>query len=88
MQPPFEFDPAKDAANRLKHGLSLADFSGFDSLPVIIPDVRRDYGERRDWAVGRIDGRGHILTFTRRGDIMRLISLRRAHEKEMKRYGR
>ena len=28
---PFEFDPAKDAANIAKHGLSLGEFDGFDA---------------------------------------------------------
>lgn len=66
-----EFDPAKDASNRAKHGLSLADFTGFDADPVIAVDDRRDYGEVRLRAFGRVDGEPRCLVFTLRGDAMR-----------------
>lgn len=82
-----EFDPAKDASNIARHGLSLADFAGFDAEPTVLVDDRKDYGEVRYRAFGRIDGRGHCLVFTYRGNDMRLISFRPAHEKEMKRHG-
>lgn len=80
------FNPAKDAANLDKHGLSLADFSGFDAEPTVIVDDRFDYGETRFRAFGRIDGRAHCLVYTIVDDNLRLISFRRAHEKEMRRY--
>jgi uncharacterized DUF497 family protein len=82
-----EWDEAKNAANRAKHGLDFADFVGFDSPPRVIADDRKRYGEPRFRAFGRIDGLGHCLAFTLRGTTMRLIRLRRAHEKEMRRYG-
>jgi uncharacterized DUF497 family protein len=81
-----EFDPTKDARNIAAHGLSLADFDGFDEEPVVVEDIRADYGERRLRAFGRIAGKGHCLVFTVRGGRMRLISFRRAHDKEMRRY--
>lgn len=84
----FEFDEQKNDENIGKHGISLASFSGFDSEPLVLVDDRRDYGETRYRALGRIDDEGHCLVFTLRGSTMRLISLRRAHAKEMKRYGR
>lgn len=84
----IEFDPAKNAANIAKHGLSLADFSGFDETPWIVVDDRKDYGETRYLGIGRIDGSGHCIVFTLRGRTMRLISFRRARDKEMRRYGR
>lgn len=83
---PVEFDPAKDAANMAKHGLSLADFGGFDADPAVIADDRYDYGETRLLAFGRVGGVGHCLVFTVTGDTMRLISFRRAGEKEMRRH--
>lgn len=82
----IEFDPAKDAINRAKHGLSLADFAGFDADPMVKVDGRMDYGETRYRAFGRIAGTGHCLVFTLRGEVMRIIGFRRAHEKEMRRY--
>lgn len=81
-----EFDAAKDAANRAKHGLSLAEFTGFDEEPIVNEDDRFDYGEQRFVALGRIEGRPHAVIYTRRGEVMRLIGFRRAHEKELRRH--
>lgn len=80
------FDPAKNAANKIKHGIFLADFVDFDDAPVVVVDGRFDYGETRYRAFGRIGGAGYCLVFTFTGDHMRLMSFRRAHEKEMRRY--
>ncbi|MDO6414648.1 BrnT family toxin [Sphingomonas sp. BIUV-7] len=80
------FDPTKDAANVEKHGLSFADFSEFDAEPFIEVDLGRDYGELRFRGFGRIGGVGHSIAFTRTVEGIRLISFRRAHEKEMRRY--
>lgn len=84
----FEFDPEKDTRNKEKHRLSLGDFAGFDADPVVIADDRRDYGEERFRAFGLIGGKPHSIVFTVRGNAMRLISFRRAHAKELKRYER
>lgn len=81
------FDPEKDARNIARHGLSLADFSEFDAAPAVRVEDRRDYGERRFIAISRIGGVPHAVVFTWRGDTMRLISFRRAHEKELRRHG-
>lgn len=85
----IEFDPDKDATNIAKHGLSLAD-AGMIDLPhaVVIVDERTDYGEIRYRAFGRIEDEGFCLAFTLRGEVLRPISFRRAHEKEMRRYGK
>ena len=80
------FDPAKDAINIAKHGLSFADFKGFDSLAAAGLDDRMEYGEVRFRAFGRIDGLGFSIAYTRTADGIRLISFRRAHEKEIGRY--
>jgi uncharacterized DUF497 family protein len=82
----IEFDPAKDAANVAKHGLSLADFAGFDAMPMTIADTRSDHGEPRFRAFGRIDGVPHMIAYTLRERRVRLISFRRAHAKEMRRH--
>lgn len=82
----IEFDPDKDAANIAKHGLSLADYQGFDSTPTVVADTRVDYGEIRFVALGRIDGVPHAIVYTRREDSIRLIGFRRAHEKELRRH--
>ncbi len=80
------FDPVKDAANIAKHGLSFSQFTGFDTKPAVRLDARYDYGEARYRAFGRIDGLGYCLVYLPIAGVIRAISFRRAHDKEMKRY--
>ena len=80
-----EFDRDKDEANVAKHGISLARVMDFFPLAAE-PDERHDYGEPRFRAWGTIDGGNDALAFTGRGNVLRPISLRRAHTKEMKRH--
>lgn len=83
----IEFDPTKDQANREKHGLSLAlaDEFEFDTALIEI-DERRDYNEERFVALGLIAERVHVMVFTVRGEAIRVISLRKANRREVKRY--
>lgn len=83
----IEFDSAKDAANIAKHGVSLAAFAGFDDGPVVEVDDRYAYGEIRFRAFGRIAGRGYCLVYVETIVGICVISFRRAHDKEMRRYG-
>ncbi len=78
------FDPAKDAINLAKHGVSLAAAAEFE-IHVVVRDERRDYAEARFNAFGVLAGRPYCLTFTVRNGQVRAISLRRARVKE---YGR
>jgi uncharacterized protein len=80
-----DFDPAKEAINRSKHGASLARWVDLD-IKVTFVDDRYDYGEIRYRAYGFIDGVAYCLVFTSRNGQVRPISLRRAHAKEMRRY--
>lgn len=49
----FEWDPAKDTANRRKHGIGFREASEiFRGFALIAEDTRRDYGERRFIALG------------------------------------
>jgi uncharacterized protein len=80
-----DFDPAKEAINLAKHGISLARWVDLD-MQVTFVDDRRDYGEIRYRAYGFIDGLAYCLTFTDRNEKVRPISLRRVHTKEMRRY--
>lgn len=84
----YEWDEGKRAANLEKHGLDFAEVESYDLLrAVVVADRRRDYGEDRYRAYLRIGGAGRALSFTWRGQRIRVISLRRAREREMKRYG-
>lgn len=83
----IEFDEAKAVANIAKHGLPLTLAEEMDmSEAVIVVDDRKDYGEARLRAYGRIGDRWHCLVFTVRGDAIRAISLRHAHQKEIRRH--
>ena len=85
------FDPAKDAANLAKHGFSLVDAVGFEwHTAVVWPDKRRDYGEFRMVALGYIGLRIMSIVFVDRPPEQpterRIISLRKANTREVKRY--
>src|SRR5260370_1190229 len=52
----------------------------------VYADLRLDYGERRMIAVGRSGLRLHVMVFTRRAGKVRIISLRKANDREIRRY--
>ncbi len=79
----IEFDPAKDAANIDKHGISLARFVDME-IASIVEDSR--FEEPRLRAYGLIDSIWHCAALTVRTAAYRVISLRRAHQKEIKRH--
>ena len=81
----IEFDPAKDAANVEKHGVSLVRAADLDPL-VYVEDDRFD--EPRLRVYGVLDDLPHCLVVTVRADKIRVISLRRVHAKELRRYVR
>lgn len=84
-------DPAKDAVNLAKHGVSLSDAVGFEwDTAVVWPDTRRNYGEPRMVALGYIGLRIMTVVFVdrppERPTERRIISLRKANTREVKRY--
>ena len=86
----FEFVPAKDEANRFKHGLRLA-FGArvFDHADhVIVASHRVTDGEERYKAIGLVDGKLYTAAHVWRGDVVRLISVRRSNASEQRDYDR
>lgn len=84
----IEFDPAKDAVNQIKHGLSLAEVARLDrGRAVVLQDQRFEYREARFRAYGWIGERLHMVAFTMRGNTLRPISFRKANTTEIRRYG-
>lgn len=79
----IEFDPAKDALNREKHGISLARAEDFEIKGTIVDPYLH---ETRFRSFGLIDGRAYCLIYTLRLGVVRVISLRRARSKEYNRY--
>jgi len=80
-----DFDPAKDAANLSKHGISLARWVDMEMRAIVAAEPF-DYGDPRYRGYGLIDGVAYCLVFTIRNRRYRPISLRRAHSKEMRRH--
>lgn len=83
----YEWDESKRVANFAKHGLDFIDAERFEWTTAIeAMDNRYDYGEVRWIALGFIDHRLHVLIYTRRKRTIRLISLRRANNREREYY--
>ena len=83
----IEFDPAKDAANQDKHGLSLAMASELDwDQALVWVDDRYEYGELRMTALAPHTGILYYVAFVARDDARRIISLRKANRREVKHY--
>ena len=49
-------------------------------------DLRDDYAEPRYITVGLLDGRMVVMVWTPRGEARRIISLRKANDREQKHY--
>ncbi|KAF1023694.1 MAG: hypothetical protein GAK30_00357 [Paracidovorax wautersii] len=83
----IEFDPAKDAVNIEKHGVSLSLAAGIEWGDVLCsPDTRRDYRELREIGFAVIQKRLYVVVFTQRAEVMRIVSLRKANTREVKLY--
>lgn len=81
------YDPEKNEKNIALRGISFDRADDFDwSSALIVEDLRKDYGERRFQALGFIEERLHVLVFTPRAGNVHVISLRKANEREVKRY--
>ena len=87
--PTFEWDPAKAAANLLQHGVSFEEAATVfqDPLAKIHDDPDHSATERRDVIVGHsLEGRLLLVSFTDRGDRIRVISARSLTRRERRDY--
>lgn len=83
----IEFDPAKDAANLARHGVSLALAGKLDwDAALVWVDDRFEYDEVRMIALAPETGTLYYVAFVDRGEVRRIISLRRAERREVKYY--
>lgn len=84
----FEWDDAKDASNRAKHGIGFTVASRIFAGPVLTrTDDRFAYGEDRFIAVGVVGTVTLTVVYTiREPDVCRLISARRASRHERRVY--
>lgn len=83
----IEFDPAKDMANQALHGVSLALARELDwDAALVWVDDRFEYGELRMIALAPETDTLYYVAFVDRGEVQRIISLRRATRREVKHY--
>lgn len=84
----YEWDEAKNALNIENHGIDFNDAHElFEGNRLIIPDDRKDYGEKRLIAIGHINGRLMVAVYTQRPpETIRIISLRKANSHEKARF--
>jgi len=83
----FEWDEAKRRENLRKHGLDFLDAPTLFSGPMLVQlDTREDYGEPRWIGIGILDSICAVVAFTEKndGEVIRLISLRKALSHECK----
>jgi hypothetical protein len=83
----YEWDEGKRVANRRSHGVDFDAARDFEwETALVVVDDREDYGELREIALGFIGMRLHVMVFTRRAESIRIVSLRKAHRTEVRRY--
>ena len=82
----FAFDPEKSDSNKRKHGIDFieAQFLWEDPDRLEIPAKIKD--EPRILLIGKIHDKHWTAVFTHRQLVLRIISVRRSREKEMKLY--
>ena len=77
----------KDSGNQAKHGVSLALAAELDwEAALVWVDDRFDYAELRMIALAPKTETLYYVAFIDRGEARRIISLRRANRREVKRY--
>ena len=85
----IDYDPSKNAINIETRGLSFDEVINFEFETAIRwQDTRKDYGEVRFCALGKVNGRVHSLVYTRIEGGIRVISFRKANDREVNAYER
>ena len=84
----FEWDEEKNEVNIRKHGIDFEDVKDIFNHPMMtLQDTRADYGEARWLSVGWIHTVLGVVVYTERvGDVIRIISARKATKYEVRRY--
>jgi uncharacterized DUF497 family protein len=81
----FEWDEAKSeiCARTRRFNFAYAARAFFDPERVIEPDARHSYGEDRYRLIGKIEGRVFVVIYTPRSESIRIISARKANQREV-----
>ena len=83
---PFEFDPAKSAANQAKHGIDFVAAQALWNDPDRLEVPARSVDEPRTQVIGRIGSQVGSAFVTTRDERVRIISVRRARDEEEELY--
>ena len=79
----ISYDSNKNAQNISARHLSFEQAADFDlATALVMQDVRKAYPEERFVAIGFLGKRLHVLCFAPTADGMRVISFRKANERE------
>lgn len=83
----IEFDEGKRNKTMVERGLDFARAGEvFAGRHFTAQDLREDYSEPRFITVGQLDGRMVLIVWTPRGEARRIISMRKANDREQARY--
>ncbi|WP_442578740.1 BrnT family toxin [Mesorhizobium sp. ASY16-5R] len=79
----FIWDERKAKDNLATHRVAFSEIERFEfGTAIVATDERFEYGETREVAIGFIGVVLHVAVYTVRGDVLRLISLRKANRGE------
>jgi len=81
----YEWDEAKRRSNLGRHGVDFAD-AGLLDWDAAFRIAQTIDGERRVLAFAPINSRLFAIVYTLRGETVRIISFRKANDREMDRY--
>ena len=84
----FEWGEARSDACLRERGFDFANAARvfFDPDRLIQADTRRSYGEERYQLLGKIEQRLFVVVYTPRDDVLRIISARKANQREVRHY--
>ena len=85
----IEFDPEKRLRTLLERGLDMAHaFRVFETVHTTAEDNRIIYDETRFITVGYLNDRMVVVVWSMRAGARRIISLRKANEREKENFGK
>jgi uncharacterized protein len=82
----FEYDPDKSVENKRKHGIDFEEAQALWADPELVEIPARTSDEPRWLLIGKIDEKHWSAVITRRDENIRLISVRRSREEEVRIY--
>ncbi|SEA54834.1 BrnT family toxin [Paraburkholderia sartisoli] len=83
----IEFDTVKRDKTLVERDLDFARAAEiFAGRQFTAEDLREDYSETRFTTVGKLGWRMVVMVWTPRGEVRRIISMRKANEREKARY--